>query len=240
MRAIALAGKAELVLGLLLIVRHRAVRLTAVIGVAGIALGVVGNAAERPGLVLHTVLLVGGSLGAVAGSRLLAPGAALSAAWRTASPWWLAPSGRLAGAAVLLAPAVGLAAAVLIAPAKGWVPALELGFGAWVYATAAAATALAAAPVLGASASGGLAMLAVWFGGIPPSAMHELFSEWTYLQRPIVLLWNTLPLGWRASRWLVRGESTDALVLGCWILFGVMLAARGTARTALADGPRSP
>lgn len=239
MSAVALAGKAELVLGMLLIVRHRTVRLTAAVAVTAVALGVVSNAAERPGLAQQTVLLVGGSLGAVAGSRLLAPGAALAAAWRSASPWWLPPCGRLIGAALLLAPAVGVASAALVAPARGWATALELGFGAWAYATAITATALAASPVLGASASGALALLAVWFGGIPPSAMHDLFSGWVYLQRPIVMLWNTLPLGWRASRWLSQAEIADALLLGGWILLGIVLGAWGAARASLADGPRS-
>jgi hypothetical protein len=108
-----------------------------------------------------------------------------------------------------------------------------------VYGTAITAAALAASPVLGASASGTLALLAVWFGGIPPSAMHDLFDGWIYLQRPIVLLWNTLPLGWRASRWFHQGEFGDALLLGAWIVFGVALGAWGGMRAASSDGPRS-
>ncbi len=235
----ALAVKAELVLGMLLIVRHRTVRLTAALAVMGIALGMVGNAAERPGLAQQTVLLVGGSLGAVAGSRLLAPGAALAAAWRLGSPWWLPSAGRLMGAALLIAPAVGVASAALVGPASSWEAALQLGFVGWFYAMAIAAVTLAASPFLGASVSGALGLLAVWFGGIPPSAMYEIFGDWTYVQRPIVLLWNALPLGWRADRWLHQAEIGDALLLGAWIVLGIVLGAWGAMRVALAQDHRS-
>jgi len=235
----ALAGKAELVFGMLLIVRHRTVRLTAALAVMGIALGIVGNAAERSGLAHQTVLLVGGSLGAVAGSRLLAPGAALAAAWRSGSPWWLPAAGRLMGAALLAAPAVGLTSAALVGPAMGWEAALQLGFVGWVYATAMTAVTLAASPFLGASASGALGLLAVWFGGIPPSAMYELFGGWTYLQRPIVLMWNVLPLGWRANRWLHQAAMEDALLLGGWIALGIVLGTWGAARAVLEQDHRS-
>lgn len=239
MSGTALACKAELVLGMLLIVRHRAMRLTAALAVMGVALAMVGNAAQRPGLAQQTVLLVGGSLGAVAGSRLLAPGAALVAAWRSASPSWLPSVGRLAGAALLVAPAVGLASAALLGPASDWRTALQLAFVGWTYATAIAAVTLAASPFLGASVSGALGLLAVWFGGIPPSAMAELFGHWSYVQRPIVLLWNALPLGWRASRWLHRAELVDALVLGTWIVLGIVLGAWGAVRVALVQDHRT-
>jgi hypothetical protein len=224
---------------MLLVIRHRTMRLTAALAVMGITLAMVGNAAQRPGLAQQTVLLVGGSLGAVAGSRLLAPGAALVAAWRSASPSWLPSIGRLVGAALLIAPAVGLASAVLVGPVTDWRAALQLAFVGWTYATAIAAVTLAASPFLGASVSGALGLLAVWFGGIPPSAMAELFGDWIYLQRPVVLLWNGLPLGWRANRWLHQAVLGDALLLGTWIVVGIVLGAWGAVRVALVQDHRS-
>lgn len=235
----ALASKAELVLGMLLVVRHRTMRLSGVLALLGMTLAMFADASTRPGLARHTVLLLGGSLGAVAGSRLLAPGAALAAAWRCGSPWWLPAMGRLAGVALLAVPTVGVAAAALTGTTSSWHGAIQLGFIAWVYTVAVAATALASSPFLGASVSGALGLLAVWFGGIPPSAMSELLTQWPYVQRLSVLLWNVLPLGWRARRWLELAETGDALLLATWIVLGVALGAWGTVRVALVQDHRA-
>ncbi|NIN09930.1 MAG: hypothetical protein GTN62_00805 [Gemmatimonadales bacterium] len=220
-----LAAKAEVVLGMLLTVRHRAVRLAGLLCVVVIGLGVFDEGEPELARQYQTVLLVGGSLAAVGGSRLFAPGAALAALRRSAGPWWLAPVGRLVGVLLVVWPLVGIGTGALAGPSADWQTATRLGLIAGLHAAAVAALTLALAPALGATAAGTLGLSAAWLGGIPPSGVLELFGGWSYVQRPAVLLWNVLPLNWRAARWFRAGTVEDLLVLGGWVVLGVMLAA---------------
>jgi hypothetical protein len=218
MRALTL--RAEIVLGGLLVARHRTFRLAValVLVLVVVAGSARGDAANTP-----TVLVTAGTLGAIAGARLLAPGAALASVLRTGAGWWVAPVGRLTGSALLLVPVVGAGVLALVWPAEGWGMAARCGVLAWGYGITWAACTLALSPILGAGPTGALGILAVWLGGIPPSAMHSLLGGSAYLQRPTVLLWNALPLGWRAERALA-GSITDCAVLGAWLLLGGVMA----------------
>ena len=227
MAGLSLAAKAELVLGMLLPARHRSVRLAATLTVAIVALGVSGGAGQNPETGAHLTLVVAGSLAAVAGSRLMAPGAALSAARQAAYQWWLPPVGRLAGLAVLLAPTVGASAAVLLGPQADATAVARLSAIAWMYATTMAALVQAASPFLGASASGAAALILVWTGGLAPSVWHELLQGLPYLQRPLVIGWNVLPTAWRAHRGWTGGMEADVAVFASWIVVGALVAAWG-------------
>lgn len=222
-------------LAVLLALRHRTVRLAAALAAVVLLLAALRRATDSVGGSEATALVVAGSLGAVAASRLLGSRTALGALRNAAAPWWLPPGARLAGVALLLVPVVGVATAALVGSGGDSDGPIRFGGVVWVASTACAAGTLALSPFLGASVSGSLGLLAVWFGGIPPSAMHNLFSGWTVVQRPVVLLWNTLPLGWRATRWLQQGEAADGLMLGVWIVAGIVIGGWGAARAALRD-----
>ena len=222
---------------MLLAVRHGSVRLTAGAAASVIAVGLISGGGGAPVSGMSWATIVAGSLAAVAGSRLMAPGPAVAAAWRSGSAWWLPAGGRLLGAAILLAPTVAVTVAALSGRAPDWHVALA-ACAVWVYATAVASVAMALAPMLGSSVSGAVALLGVWFGGIPPSGMYEAFSTWTYVQRPLVLMWNVLPLGWRAGRWIEQGPVPDGFVIGSWILLGVGVAAWGAVSGPLVEGQR--
>jgi hypothetical protein len=227
MANLSLAAKAELVFGMLLPARHRSVRLAATLAVAIVALGVSGGAARNPDASVYLTLIVAGSLAAVAGSRLMAPGAALSAARHAACRWWLPPAGRLVGTAALLVPTVAVCAVGLLGPHADWTAVTSLSVIAWVYATATAALVQAATPFLGASAAGTAVLLLVWTGGVPPSAWQELLQGLPHLQRPLVIGWNVLPTAWRAHRWWTGGYGSDVAVLTSWVVMGTLVSAWG-------------
>lgn len=227
MASLSLAAKAELVLGMLLPARHRSVRLAATLAVAVVALGVAGGAARSPEVSAYLTLVVAGSLAAVAGSRLMAPGAALYAAWHAPCRWWLPAAGRLTGTAVLLVPTVVVCAAVLVGPQAEWIVVARLTAIAWLYATATAALVQAASPFLGASASGAGVLILVWTSGVPPSVWHELLQGVPFLQRPLVTGWNLLPTVWRALRGWTSGQAPDVAVLAGWVMIGALVSAWG-------------
>src|SRR5574341_1299701 len=215
-----LALKAEVLLGLHLVTRHRALRLAAVLGLALVA----GAAVSRSG---HTsprsVLLVGSTVAVVGASRLLARGPALAAARMVAARWWVVPVGRLVGALCAVVPSVLGVAALMVGPHG------ETGLWriAWVtggYAVALIACTMALAPNLGASPAATLACFAVWLGGVPPSAVSGVLGPWPLVQRCAIWLWNLLPLPWRALRWLAGGPATAPLLLMAWAAIGITLA----------------
>ncbi len=224
--------KGEVVLGVLLVLRHRTVRLVGILTLLVLLLATVNDA---DGTSAHALFVVGGCLAAVAGSRLMAPGAALAAARRAAGSWWLAPTGRLAGVLLLLAPILAVGAAALTASGGGEVPFVPLAVAALLQAAALGAVTLALAPALGASAAGMLGLIGALLGGLRPSEMHELFAAWPYAQRLVVIAWNVLPLSWRAARWLGYGPVHDLVVLGAWVVAGVCLAAWAGARAPLGE-----
>lgn len=224
-----LAAKAEVVLGLQFVTRHRAPRLAALLGLGLAALAAASEpSAER---VARVSLLVAGTLAAVSASRLLSPGPALATARMVVAPWWLVPSGRLAGALCVVGPAtLGIALALAWASPQD-APVAGPVAVALVYAACVTACTMAMAPWWGASAAASLGFLGVWCGVAPPSAMAALFSGWVPLQRIAIWLWNILPLPWRALRWLESGGFGDPLLLLTWTLMGLGLAALHLAGT---------
>jgi hypothetical protein len=215
-----LALKAEALLGLQLVTRHRAPRLTAILGLALVA----GAAVLPSGQTSNgSVLLVGSTLAVIGASRLLAGGPALAAARMVAARWWVVPVGRLAGALCAVVPFALGVAALMVGPHGG----TGLGRIAWAtcgYAAALIACTMAMASFFGASAAATFAFLAVWLGVAPPSAVSEALESWPVLQRAAVWMWNALPLPWRALRWLAGGPPADPLLVIAWTLIGVTLA----------------
>lgn len=215
-----LALKAEALLGLHLVTRHRAPRLAAVLGLALLAAAAVSGSGSDAG----SVLLIGSTLAVVGASRLLAPGPALAGARMAAARWWVAPVGRLAGALCAVVPfAVGIAALVMRPHGEA-----DLWRVAWVtgaYAVVLIACTMAMVPSLGASLAATLGFVAVWLGGVPPSAVSAVLGPWPLLERGAVWVWSLLPLPWRALRWLAGGPIADPLFLMAWAAIGMALAA---------------
>lgn len=226
--------KAEVVLAVQLVSRHRAARLAALLVLLLIAAVAASEGASVDGR-MRVVLVATGTFAAVAGSRLLAPGGALTAARMSAADWWLAPVGRLIGAASVVLPLTLIGVVVLLAPRSPLTAHLEMGAVASVYAASVIAGTAALAPAVGASAAAALGFFAAWFGPMPPSDVYALFSAAPLLQRPLVLGWNILPLPWRAARWIENGNASDALLLIAWIVLGILAAAWSASRFYRAD-----
>jgi hypothetical protein len=225
-----LALKAEVILGLHLVTRHRAVRLAALLATAIAATAASSDpSADRVGRVM---VLIGAMLAAVAGARLLAPGAALRAARMVVSPVWLAPLGRVLGAMCVIVPAVFGAGLALMASSHGAVPFGRFAGIAVVYALAVTTTVMALAPAIGASSAASLGFLAVWVGVVPPSAVAALLSGWPPLAHVSLWAWNVFPLPWRALRWINRGGVRDELLLVTWVLLGMAVSGWRLARPA--------
>ena len=228
--SLALAFRAECVLGLQLVLRSRAVQLVVLLAAVLTGVGVFGGVGQSLAAAGRLTFVACGSLMAVAGSQLLATGPALAAVRRAAAPGWVHSVGRMAGVALLLWPIVVGTASVLIGPVGGWAQVGRLAAVGWVYAGAVGALALSLGPLVGASGAASLGLLLVWLGGIPPSSMYVLLEAWPHVQRPIVWLWNVLPLGWRADRLHVEGLAVDAILLAGWVALGVVVAAWGAVR----------
>ncbi len=225
-----LAFRAECELGLQLVIRNRPVRLVVLLVAMVVAMAVAGGVRGNLAAAGRLTFVAGGSLMAVAASRLLAKGAALAAARRAAAPACLHAAGRLTAITVVGGPLVAGMAALLAGSAAGWAPLARLILVGWTYAAAVAALALMLGPIIGASGAASAALVLVWLGGIPPSGMQGVFEAWPPVQRPVVWLWNLLPLGWRAHRLHVEGEMIDAILLGGWVVIGVAVAAWAAAR----------
>jgi hypothetical protein len=224
--ALLIAAKAEVVLGALLVIRHRTPRLAAlltlVVVVSSLMVGGGSRGLEQSQWV---VFVVTGSLVAVSASRLLAPGPAMAAGYRVAASWWLVPSARLIGALFVTLPLVACAALVLGQPSGAGFGAIKVIAVTGVYAAALAALVLALTPAVGASAGAAIGFVAAWFGMLPPSAISHAFERWPIVQRVLVVAWNSLPLGWRATRLLESGTYGDGMLLLGWLLVGVATAA---------------
>ncbi|MFQ6047272.1 MAG: hypothetical protein ACE5PT_13110 [Gemmatimonadales bacterium] len=228
-----MALKAEVVIGVLLTVRHRTVRLAGFLAGALLLLGSFAESAVSRGLEL--VLVISGTVAAVAASRLLAPGEALAAARRAGADWWVSATGRLAGVWLLILPAAWVAALIL---AEGMNEAIRVAWVAAVYGGAVGAVTLALTPFMGATGAAALGLLGVWLGGLPPSGIYQILSGWEYVRRPAVWLWNVLPLDWRALRWGRVGGLEDPMVMAAWIVVGVMMASWAISRAE--SGTASP
>ncbi len=226
MAAMILATKAEAVLASQLVLRHRTPRLTGFLVLVVAALWFVRSregAAVLPDA--RTVLLIAGTLGAVAASRLVAPGGALTCAYRVAGQWWMVPVGRTIGSLLVTLPLVGVAVLVLGAPASSLSGLCTLAMAALAYTAVTTSCVLACTPLLGSSIAATLGLVATWLGSLPPSAVHVALAKWPVVQGPVVLLWNLLPLNWRAARLFAQPGYSDSMVLLIWLLLGVGSAA---------------
>jgi hypothetical protein len=221
-----LALKSEIVLAVQLTTRHRAPRLAVVLAATLVAMLLVQDQSSVSlDALRRTLVLIGSALAVVSASRLFAQGGALSSVRRTASPWLLAPIGRLIG--LLLLAAVGVVAASSIVLGARWgIPgALRCASMVLVYCAAIAAAAMALTPLAGASAAAAFGLIGALFGAVRPSDVAGLLEGWPLLRGPAVLAWNVLPLPWRAERWLATGGWADPFVLLFWVAFGVVATA---------------
>lgn len=219
------ALKAEVMLGLLLVLRHRAFRLTGFLVLVIAAFAAFGLGDRGATHAISLALLTGGSLIAVAGSRLLAPGPALAGARLVAAAWWLVPAGRLTGALLVVMPVALATHLAVSAPVSNLVDLVRVTLVAAAYVGALGAFTAVLAPLMGASAAASCGFLAAWMGGVPPSTVAAALQEWVYVQRPLVWVWNLLPLMWRARRWLAEGQMSDIVVFLAWIILGMVGAA---------------
>lgn len=220
--SVLLGAKAEMVMGFLLLVRHRSVRLAGVLAAAVVLLSVVSKTGRTSGEhLVDTMLVLTGTLAAVAGSRLLAPGGALAASRQAAAHCWMAPLGRLAGAFILVLPVVCIVAFSLCTAEHN---PLRLTLVTALYAGAVASGVMALAPAIGATAASAAAFVVVWVGAVPASDLRALLESWPLLHRAIVGTWNVLPLHWRAVQLLDTGNAVDGLILIGWVVFGVAAA----------------
>jgi hypothetical protein len=222
MTATVLATKAEVVLASQLVLRHRTPRLAGFLVLVLTALWFVRSKEDAtlpPDS--RTVLLIAGTLAAAAGSRLAAPGGALACAYRVAGPWWMVPVGRTIGSMLVTLPLVFVGVLVLGAPISALSGLCGLAIVTLVYTAVTTSCVLGCTPMLGSSAAATLGLAGTWFGAIPPSAVHVALAKWSVVQGPVVLLWNLLPLNWRAARLIARPGYSDSVVLLGWLLLGV-------------------
>jgi hypothetical protein len=222
-----LGAKAEVVIGTLLVVRNRAVRIACGLALTtGVLLSVQEAeripCAHRPA----TVSLIAGTLAAVAGSRLLAPGAALAASRHVATRWWLVPFGRLVGALLVVLPVVTV---TVFALGLAEVEPFQFSMALTIYSAAVASLAFSFAPVVGSSAAVVATLVTVWIGALPTSAVQATVGKWPLLQHVLALLWKVFPLHWRVEQILTTRSSADMFVLIGWIVFGVVFSGWATA-----------
>lgn len=227
--------KAEVALGVQLVVRHRAPRFAALL--VGLVVLLVRHGGGSPEPLRRTLLLAAGTLAVVGASRAFTPGAAIAAARRVAGPIWLAPCGRLAGVLLVVLGGTAAVAAVLYAEdvGAGFVAlAVSLCFAAAVGAVTAALT-----PLIGASSAAALGFVPVWFGSVAPDTVARLLVMWPHAVRPVVIVWNVLPLPWRALEFLRDPHPAPLLLLAIWLavgLVGVAWSVERPARLGVAAG----
>ncbi|HWP36173.1 MAG TPA: hypothetical protein VNL18_01345 [Gemmatimonadales bacterium] len=220
----ALAFKADVVLGAQLVSRHRAPRLAALLALALL----VATVADRPTPAATRVPLacvVVGVLTAVGASRVFAPGGALAAARAAAGHWWIAPAGRLLGALAVIMP-IGLAgASLLVVPGIPSSAVPRLSGILLLYGAVTAAFTAAWTPLVGSSVAAATGLITAWVGAVSPSGLLALLNAWPIVARPLVSLWNVLPLPWRAIRWFERGGPEDIALLCAWLAVAFLGAA---------------
>ncbi len=174
-----LAFKAEMVLGFHLVSRHRAPRFAGVLSVFFLVAVVAG----RPfgvGMVSPWMALpVAGTFSAVAGSRLLAHGAALWAARSVCEAPAIAVAGRFAGGMVVIAPVAAVIAMAVTGPSHSSEPAIQIGF-AVLFAAVMAGVTMAVTPALGASVASVVGMTTAWVGVLSSDAVAAS-SLWFWL-----------------------------------------------------------
>ena len=217
-----LALKAEIILALQLVSRHRAPRFASLLALGVTALLMAqAEPATGAGVRERLILLATGILSAAAGSRVLARGGPYSSARRTAAPWPLVPAGRLAGAMLFTTLPGMVAAAVLLTDHWSVGEAASLVVMLVLASGAIAATVMAVTPMWGASAAAAAGLAVALAGGISPSYVVQVLAPTPVLRSFVLGLWNGLPLSWRAVHWLESGGFADPLVLLAWIVTGV-------------------
>lgn len=212
------ALKAEIILAIQLVTRHRAFRMTAAL--CGLAL--LGNrvAAARP---LESAWAVAGALGAVAGSRVLSRGAALASARLAAAPF-RSVAGRFIGVMAVIAPLTAVGAAVAGTPMPLGV-SREVGVGVG-YAAVLTAVAMGGTGMVGASSAATFGVFAAWVGQLPPGAWSEQLGAAGGLA---LGAWSALPMAWRVAA-AASGDPASFRVLAAWGMLGLGGAVLGVAR----------
>lgn len=214
--------KAELVLAMLLISRHRTPRLVSFLALILIALFVWQDFARADtlngfevGMLLVTTLAVVGC------SRLASLGGALESNRVVAAPWWVVPAGRLLGAMILLAPMTLIIGAALVL-GRGNNPSLASFFGLTILLAASlGALTLSITPIFGASSAASVGFALAFFGAVAPSSISLMLDKFPPIRNAVVLLWNLLPLPWRAMSWLAGDERFFGVLAFSWIVLGV-------------------
>jgi hypothetical protein len=180
------ALKAEIIFGLYLIHRHRAVRLcTALVLISLVALG------GKPADSVPLDIVLGGVLGAVAGSRIVAPGAALNSVGPDLSVGWVVGA-RVFGIGVLLVPF----GTVMNLAVSGGDPGFLNVMPVVGYGLISASTVAALAPWIGASGAGTVGVFLAWVGRIPPWALFPGRSL-DGVEELVKILWVVAPMSWR-------------------------------------------
>lgn len=213
--------KAETVLAVQLITRHRTVRLVGFLAVVVVAISWM-SPLGAPHESFRTVFVVSGAVASVAASRVFAPGAALVSVGRAAGAWWYAPVGRLLGVA-LVTTATTSVAAVSLAGTQDHSTLLLLASSAQVIGLASIVMVLT--PALGASAAGAIGLLFAILGPLPPSTVEALLRDGSVVERVGVVLWNSLPLSWRGIRVLEAGRTADLIIFAAWAVTSIVSAA---------------
>lgn len=217
--SVILAFKAEVVLGFLLVSRHRAPRAIAVLGIV-LALAV--GAAPRPAPESHVAWLsIAGVVAAVLCSRLLARGATLESVRQAVVDPKLAVTGRFLGGMLLVVP---LVVGVGLVIGKGGGPG---DFAEAVrYAVAIGAVTACVTAVAGASGAA--------IGGLTVVLVGAALASGRYpgVDPRIELLWNALPIS-MTSTW---GDSVVPFVV--WLVLCLWLGAAVTARAIRGGGVR--
>ncbi|HEX9728735.1 MAG TPA: hypothetical protein VGA37_09535 [Gemmatimonadales bacterium] len=213
-KRVLMAGKAEVVLALHLVTRHRAARLTALAAAAATGVAAVpGNDQASRALILAAV----GTLAAVAASRPLAAGAPFLSARVAVATWRVVFVGRLIGALLPVLVVAGLA--VVTRPVFGRALDLALLFATATYGCVLAAVVMGLTPRLGASAATmvGLVCAGVGLLALAPDVAPQSGAGG--------FAWYVLPLSWRALDALNGGGVADIAFLALWALLGALLVA---------------
>jgi len=108
-----------------------------------------------------------------------------------------------------------------------------------LYGTALAAVTAALTPLIGSSAAASVGLTSAWLGVVPPTALAALLGTWPPVARPLVWLWNVLPLPWRAIRWLNQGTAQDPAMLAAWTVLGVLVVGWSVQRFYRAERPEA-
>jgi len=222
-------------LALRLATQDRATRLAGLLVALGCSVPLLGEPASVEAR-QRTAIIGAALLAAVSGACVLARGAPLWSARRAAGPWLAPGIGRLAAVALIAGLAALAEAAVLFggSPAR----AAAVAASALLGAGALGAATMPLGAVLGSSGAAGVGAVAALGGSIPPSAIATLLAPWPLVRTPVVLVWNVLPLPWRAQAMLTGNAASHGVWLCLWWAAGVLLAGWVAHRVDAPDGDR--